>query len=108
MCSALPDYEEQFRAWGVVIRELEADLARIEADDDALDGRLISADWSPPTVGPLPPEYASTVVRLIDAQRVALERLASRQRTVGDHLGAVRAAGSTQEPTGARYLDREG
>ena len=37
----MPDYEQQFRAWAVVIRELEADLARLESDDDALDGRLV-------------------------------------------------------------------
>ena len=104
----MPDYEQQFRAWAVVIRELEADLARLESDDDALDGRLVSADWSPPTVGPLPPEFASTVVRLIDAQRAALARLAEKQRIVGDQLGATKAAGSIQEPAGALYLDLEG
>lgn len=104
----MPDYEQQFRAWAVVIRELEADLARLESDDDALDGRLVSADWSPPTVGPLPPEFAGTVVRLIDAQRAALARLAEKQRIVGDQLGATRAAEAIQEPAGARYLDLEG
>jgi len=104
----MPDYEQQFRAWAVVIRELEADLARLESDDDALDGRLVSADWSPPTVGPLPPEFAGTVVRLIDAQRAALARLAEKQRIVGDQLGATRAAGAIQEPAGALYLDLEG
>lgn len=104
----MPDYEEQFRAWAVVIRELEADLARLESDDDALDGRLASADWSPPTVGPLPPEFASTVVRLIDAQRAALARLAEKQRIVGDQLGVTKAAGAIQEPAGAVYLDLEG
>lgn len=104
----MPDYEAQFRAWAVVIRELEEDLARLESDDDSLDGRLVSADWSPPTVGPLPPEFASTVVRLIDAQRAALARLAEKQRIVGDQLGATKAASAIQEPTSAIYLDLEG
>jgi hypothetical protein len=104
----LPDRDELTASWRLILDELENDLARLRSGE-ALDGRrIVSADWSPPTVvGPIPDEYAHAVRELIAQQRTAIEALEDARRKTGEHLAAVRAA----EPSRgyqAAYLDVEG
>lgn len=102
----MPDHEAIHESWQLIIAELEADLARVQAGNIAGE-RIVSADWSPPAiVGPLPDEYANYVRELIERQREAVTRLEEVRRVTGEHIGAVRAASSS---TGeAIYLDVEG
>ena len=105
----MPEYEAINASWRLILSELENDLARLNSGE-VLDegGRIVSADWSPPTVvGPLPDEYAHAVRDLIERQRVALEALEQARRTTAGHLSAVRAAEPArgQNPV---YLDAEG
>ena len=102
----MPDHEAIHESWQLIIGELEADLARVQSGHLA-GSRIVSADWSPPSiVGPLPDEYANYVRELIERQREAVTRLEQARRVTGEHLGAVRAASSS---TGeAVYLDVEG
>lgn len=105
----MPDREEINASWRLILGELEGDLARLKSGEVLDDGgRIVSADWSPPTiVGPLPDEYAHAVRELIEQQRVAMEALDEAKRRTGEHLSAVRAA---EPPRGqqAAYLDVEG
>ena len=106
---AAPDYGAITASWRLIISELEKDLARLNSGEVLDDGgRIVSADWSPPTlVGPLPDEYAHTVRDLIERQRIALEALEEARRKTGEHIAAVRAAEPVrgQQPV---YLDVEG
>lgn len=102
----MPDREEINASWRLILGELEDDVARLRSGD--LEGRIASADWSPPTlVGPLPDEYAHTVRDLIEQQRLALEALEEARRSTGDRLAAVRAAEPARGHQAA-YLDVEG
>ena len=105
----MPDREAVTASWRLILSELENDLARLNSGEVLDDGgRIVSADWSPPTlVGPLPDEYAHTVRDLIDRQRVTLEALEEARRKTAEHLAALRAA---EPPRGQQpvYLDVEG
>ena len=105
----MPDREEITASWRIILGELEGDLARLQSGA-ALDdgGRIVSADWSPPTiVGPLPDEYAHAVRELIEQQRLALEALEEARKSTGERLTAVRAAEPARGHQAA-YLDVEG
>ena len=106
MTSASPDREQINASWRLILGELESDVARLQAGD--FDGRIASADWSPPTiVGPLPDEYAHAVRELIEQQRLALESLEETRRRTGEYLAAVKAAAPVRGDHAA-YLDVEG
>lgn len=105
----MPDREEINASWRLILAELEGDLARLKSGEVLEDGgRIVSADWSPPTlVGPLPDEYAHAVRELIDQQRLAIEALDEARRKTGEHLSAVKAAEPARGHQPA-YLDVEG
>ena len=103
----MADHEAIHESWRVIIADLEADLAQLQAGGERSSEPMRSAQWSPPAVaGPLPDEYANYVRDLIARQREAVTRLEEARRVTGEHLSAVRAAASS---TGeAVYLDVEG
>ena len=102
----MPDREQINASWRLILGELESDVARLRSGD--LEGRISSADWSPPTiVGPLPDEYAHAVRELIEQQRLALEALEEARKSTGERLTAVRAAEPARGHQAA-YLDVEG
>ena len=103
----MPDREQITESWRVILAELEADVARVRAG--SVGERLVSADWSPPTVlGPLPEEYAHHVRDLIEAQREALAAIEHARRSTGAQIGALRATESTADERRPVYLDVEG
>lgn len=86
--------------WLAVLIRLEADLVAAGAGEET------PGEWTGPgDLGPLPRDLTGRASRLLEAQRDGIRDLESVQRTVGQHLAAVRAVPSAQHADRAAYLD---
>jgi hypothetical protein len=105
--SALPELS----AWEQVLSQLEAELeagVRFEESAGAGGGRSDEGSWTAPEgLGPLPAALGDRARRLLTAYQSMTRSLEQAQRTVLQHLTAVRAVPGQQSDRSV-YLDVRG
>ncbi|MFB8189707.1 hypothetical protein ACFC14_10310 [Microbacterium sp. NPDC055988] len=93
--------------WTELLDRLELDADRILTAAPGTADTAVIEPWTPPST-PLPVHLADRARRVIERQRLAMERARTDLDDLRQHLGAVDRIPGTRRPDAPAYLDVDG
>ncbi|WP_136042791.1 MULTISPECIES: hypothetical protein [unclassified Microbacterium] len=93
--------------WTDLLDRLELDADRILTAAPGTADTAVIEPWTPPST-PLPVHLADRARRVIERQRLAMERTRTDLDDLRQHLGAVDRIPGTRRPDAPAYLDVDG
>jgi hypothetical protein len=93
--------------WTALLDRLELDADRILAAAPGTADTAVIEPWTPPST-PLPVHLADRARRVVERQRLAMERARTDLDDLRQHLGAVDRIPGTRRPDAPAFLDVDG
>lgn len=107
MSAAEQAVESNTDEWTELLDRLELDADRILASTPETADTAVIEPWTPPTT-PLPVHLADRARRVVERQRLAMERTRADLDDLRQHLGAVDRIPGTRRPDAPAFLDVDG
>lgn len=93
--------------WTALLDRLELDADRILTATPGTADTAVIEPWTPPAT-PLPVHLADRARRVVERQRLAMERARTDLDDLRQHLGAVDRIPGTRRPDATAFLDVDG